>query len=128
MSRKHERHGEDYKAIIAELVKTGNPQIYRALTDKTWNETDRLEFLGTAYLTGSHGVKPDAEKAVYLLQVAAAAGSTTASYYLAECLHFGFGIKQDCTMARLYYRISMRNPKHRRDARQRLHDMNAEQE
>ena len=117
-------NSHDYKKIIFELVKDGDALIYRALTDKTWNETSRLEFLGTAYLLGRHGIKPDAEKAVYLLHVAAAAGSAEASYYLAECLNFGIGTKQDRLMARLYYRIAMRNARYHDDAKQRLHEMN----
>lgn len=113
----------DYRTLVLELAKQGDKLVRRALTDNTWNETSRLEFLGTVYLLGTHGIQADAEKAVYLLQPAAAAGSAAASYYLGECLNFGIGIKQDRAKARLYYRISMRNRQYYDAAKQRLHDM-----
>ena len=101
-------HPEDaeYEEMRRELLQDGNLALRSVLKQAECGNESALYFIGTAYLFGTNGLRADLQKAIYALREAANAGSMEASYYIAECLAFGIGTKENLDKAKRYYHFA----------------------
>lgn len=96
----------EYEEMRRELLQNSNLALQRVLKQAECGNVSALYFIGTAYLFGTNGMHADLQKAVYALREAANAGSMEASYYIAECLAFGIGTKENRDKAKRYYHFA----------------------